>query len=122
MAADEIFRNSDRRREDRIPAKIELHFNAAKDAAKAFKSFSLNFSPGGLCVRTRDSHQIGDRMTVHLIVEGQPFDLECVVQWVRGPVAGMRFEGLTAEERVKLERVAEALRARPPPEDEELVL
>lgn len=120
--ADELFRNSERRRETRIPARVELHFSQAAEAAKAFKAFSVNFSPGGLCVRMKPGHQIGDRLALTMEVEGQAFTLEAVVQWIRGPVAGVRFDGVTAEDRERLERVAEVLGARPPPEDEDLEL
>jgi hypothetical protein len=46
--------------------------------------------------------------------------VEAVVAWTRGTIAGMRFDGLSAEDRLRLEKVAEALRARPPPESSEV--
>ena len=116
---DELFRNADRRREDRIPAKVEVRFQNARDAAKAFKAYSVNFSPGGLCVRTREPHAPGDRMVLKMVVEGQDFEVEAVVAWVRGTITGMRFDGLSAEDRVRLERVAEVLRTRPAPDEGE---
>lgn len=118
--ADELFRNSDRRREERIPARVEIHFNHAKDAARAFKAYSLNFSPGGLCVKTREPHPIGSRLALKMVVEGQAFELEGVVAWNRGNITGMRFDGLSAEDRLRLEALAELLRARPPPEELDL--
>jgi hypothetical protein len=117
--ADELFRNSDRRREERIPARIEIHFSRAKDAAKAFKAYSVNFSPGGLCVRMKTPHPLGDRLSIKLVVGGEEFDLEGVVSWARGTVTGMRFDGLSADDRGRLERVAEVLRNRPMAEIEE---
>ena len=68
----------------------------------------------------REAHVIGDRMVVKMLVEGQPFELDAVVAWVQGTIAGMRFDGLSAEDRLRLEKVAEALRARPPPEPSEV--
>jgi uncharacterized protein (TIGR02266 family) len=117
--ADELFRNADRRREERIPARVEIHFSHAKEAAKAFKAYSLNFSPGGLCVRTKTPHPLGDRLSVKLLVDGEAFDLEAVVAWTRGNITGMRFDGLSAEDRLRLERVAAELRSRPVPEESE---
>jgi uncharacterized protein (TIGR02266 family) len=118
--ADELFRNANRRSEDRIPARVEIHFPNTKDAARAFKAYSLNFSPGGICVRMREPHALGDRLMVKMLVEGQDFEVEAVVAWTRGTIAGMRFDGLSAEDRLRLEKVAEALRARPPPESSEV--
>ena len=115
--ADQLFRNSDRRREERIPARVEVHFDRVKDAAKAFKAYSLNFSPGGLCVRMRDTHVLGDRLFVKMLVEGEDFEVEAVVAWVRGTITGLRFDGLSDDDRQRLEKVAEVLRTRPPPED-----
>ena len=120
--ADELFRNSDRRSEERIPARVEVHFQHAREAAKAFKAYSVNFSPGGLCVRMSAPYALGDRLMVKMIVEGQSFELETVVAWTRGTVTGLRFDGLTAEERLRLESVASLLRARPVPEDGEVEL
>jgi hypothetical protein len=116
---DEFFRNSERRREERIPARIEIHFSKPKDAAKAFKAYSVNFSPGGLCVRMKSERPIGDRLSIRLVVGGEEFDLEAVVAWTRGTVTGMRFDGLSADDRSRLERLAEVLRVRPAAELEE---
>ena len=116
--ADPLFRNSDRRREERSPARVEVHFDRIKDAAKAFKAYSLNFSPGGLCVRMKDEHTIGDRMTIKMVVEGEDFELDAVVAWAKGKITGMRFDGLSAGDRLRLEKVAEVLRTRPPPESD----
>lgn len=114
---DQLFRNDERRREERIPARVEIHFPGMTDAARAFKAYSVNFSPGGLCVRMKEPRAVGDRLSLRVMVDDQTFELEAVVAWARGAFAGLRFDGLSVDDRLRLERVAESLRARPPPEE-----
>lgn len=115
---DQLYRNAERRREERIPARVEIHFAQAADAARAFRAYSVNFSPGGLCVRMKDPRAVGERFALRVMVDGESFELEAVVAWARGSFAGMRFDGLSADDRLRLERVAETLRSRPPPDEE----
>lgn len=107
--ADELFRNSERRRDPRIGARFEVSFSSATDAAKAFKVFSVNFSAGGLCVRTRQEHAIGEVVQVTLHVPGQTFECKGSVQWQRNGVVGVRFIDVAPEQRARLEEVARSL-------------
>ena len=44
---------AERRRETRIPTRIEVRFTDAVHAARVLHAYSLDFSLGGLCLRTR---------------------------------------------------------------------
>ena len=110
-----LFRNADRRRDPRVGARFEVAFNHAKDAAKAFKTFSVNFSAGGLCLRSQRPHALGEVVELHLTVEGQDFELSGTVQWVRGGVVGVRFTEMQPEVRERLAQVAKAMIAKGAP-------
>ena len=107
--ADEFFRNEDRRAAVRVPARIEVRFGSSLDAAKAFRTFSINFSAGGLCVRSNKSHEVGSKLMLALGVEGESFELEGTVCWVRDGCIGVRFDNVSAEDRVRLEAMAKLL-------------
>ena len=49
----------ERRKDLRAPARIEVRFREASQAALAFRAYSLNFSVGGLCLRTRTGAERG---------------------------------------------------------------
>lgn len=106
---------ADRRRDARVAARIEVRFNEVSDAAKALRAYSLNFSAGGLCLKTQRAYAIGTPLRLSLTVEGEAFDLLGVVAWVRGPAIGVRFQDVTPPERERLERLAGALGKRFPP-------
>lgn len=105
----QLFRNSDRRRDVRIGAKIEVRFSAAAQAAKALNSFSVNFSAGGLCLRTKSPHAVQDKLQLSLAIEGEQFDLKGIVAWVKADVVGIRFDDVSPKDRERLERVAKIL-------------
>ena len=117
--AQTLFRNAERRRDPRIGARFEVGFRSAQDAAKAFKTFSVNFSAGGLCLRTQRPHAIGEVVQLHLVVEGQSFELKGTVQWARADVVGVRFIDLQPDERVRLEELARTMIARGAPVEPE---
>lgn len=112
--ADALFRNDDRRREARINARFEVRFNAAADAAKALNAFSVNFSAGGLCLRTKTPRTQGEKLTLALTVEGESFELSGQVAWVRGDAIGVRFENVPSGDRERLEKVARSLESKAP--------
>ena len=112
---DEVDGAHERRRESRFGARIDVRFARAADAARALNAFSLNFSAGGLCVRTKAPHELGQRLEVDLSVEGHPFQLEAEVAWVRGETMGLRFVNVRPPDRARLETVARALEARGAP-------
>src|SRR4051794_30454652 len=101
-----LFRNAERRRDPRVGARFEVGFSSAADAAKAFKTFSVNFSAGGLCLRTSRPHAIGEAVQLHLAVEDAQFELKGTVQWARAGVVGVRFVDLTNADRERLREVA----------------
>lgn len=113
--AQTLFRNAERRRDPRIGARFDVSFRNAADAAKAFKTFSVNFSAGGLCLRSSRPHAIGEAVQLHLVVDGQDFELKGTVQWARADVVGVRFIDLQPEQRVRLEELARSMIARGAP-------
>lgn len=100
---------SERRRDPRYAAHFDVRFTRAKDAAKAFNAFSINFSSGGLCVRSTSQYQVGESLSLSLTIEGEVFELEGVVAWIRGDALGVRFVNVLGETREQLEAVARSL-------------
>lgn len=107
--------SSERRLEERFGAHFDVRFAKQRDAARALKAWSVNFSAGGLCVRSQMAFAPGDDVTMSLAIEGEQFELAGVIAWVRGDVVGVRFVGLEPEERARLEAVARSLSTRLPP-------
>lgn len=112
--ADPLFRNADRRKDVRVGAKLEIRFSAAKQAAKALNAFSVNFSAGGLCLRTKTPHVVGDRLALSVDIEGERFELKGAVMWIKGDVIGLRFEDVAGKDRERLESVARLLATKNP--------
>ncbi len=106
---------SERRTDPRYGAHFDVRFSRVTDAAKALNAFSLNFSSGGLCVRSKTPYSLGESLSLSLSIEGQLFELEGVVSWVRGEAVGVRFVNLKPTMRAQLERVARVLATRGPP-------
>jgi uncharacterized protein (TIGR02266 family) len=100
---------SERRVDPRYAAHFDVRFARATDAAKAFNAFSINFSSGGLCVRSSTAYAIGESLSMSLTIEGQLFELEGVVAWVRGEAVGVRFVNVRNDTRARLEAVARIL-------------
>jgi len=111
----QLFRNADRRKDPRIGAKVGVKFSVQADAAKALNTFSVNFSAGGLCLRTRIPHETGDRLALTITIESEIFELKGVVAWVRADVIGIRFEDVSQRDRERLEDVAKVLAKSYPP-------
>lgn len=109
MAVDE---GADRRLQTRFGAHMDVRFARVADAAKAFKAYSLNFSAGGLCLRTKSQHAVGERLEVDVTVEGEHFQLQAEVAWVRGGAIGVRFVNVSPTMRGRLEAVARTLEAK----------
>ena len=104
-----LFRNADRRADTRVGAKVGVKFKALLHAAKALNTFSVNFSAGGLCLRTKLPHAIGDRMELTITIDGELFEVNGVVAWAKADVIGIRFEGVSPRDRERLELVAKVL-------------
>jgi len=94
----------ERRREARIPARVEVRFADAVHAARVLHAYSLNFSLGGLCLRTRRAYAVGRRLSLSVVVGAERLPLEAVVAWVRPADAavGIRFVDVAAEPRSRL--------------------
>lgn len=100
---------SERRTDPRFAAHFDVRFSRASDAARALNAFSVNFSAGGLCLRSRTTYAPGEALALSLTVEGALFELEGVVSWVRGDAVGVRFVNLQPAVRARLEKFARAL-------------
>ena len=106
---------SERRTDPRYTAHFDVRFSRATDAAKALNAFSLNFSSGGLCLRSKTPYALGESLSLSLAVEGEQFELDGVVSWIRGEAVGVRFVNVKATVRARLEDVARVLATKGPP-------
>src|SRR5262249_40925240 len=95
----------ERRKQPRAPARVEVRFKAASDAAAALRAYSLNFSVGGLCLRTEKTYPIGAELNLFLKFEESNFELTGLVAWERRGAIGVRFVNLRPEDRERLERL-----------------
>jgi uncharacterized protein (TIGR02266 family) len=97
-------RPPERRREARIPARVEVRFTDAVHAARVLHAYSLNFSLGGLCLRTRRAYAVGRALSLNVVVGGERLPLEAVVAWVRPSDAavGVRFVDVGEGPRARL--------------------
>lgn len=102
--------DSDRRSYERIPARVEVRFDEKVDAAKAFRAYSLNLSAGGLCFRTKREYQLGELLTLSLLIEGEKYSVKGIVAWIRGDAVGIRFEDVPPADRARLQDVVETLK------------
>src|SRR5215475_9138904 len=85
--------HEERRADSRVPVRVEVHFRDAAAAAEALRSYAVNFSVGGICLKTERSYPVGHVLQLVLMVEEEQFELEGVVAWARGreQVIGVRF-------------------------------
>ena len=86
-----------------------MKFHAIAEAAKALNTFSINFSAGGLCLRTRNPRAVGDRIALSLNIDGEQFELTGTVAWAKADVLGIRFEDVAPKDRARLETVSKVL-------------
>lgn len=82
----------ERRQQERVPARIEVRFQESAAAAMAFRAYSLNFSIGGLCLRTRNRYPIGTELKLFLKIESEEYEVAGVVAWERRGAIGVRFD------------------------------
>ncbi len=99
--------HSNRRTYERVFARFDVRFQDVQDAARALRAYSLNLSAGGLCLRTQRSYDVGSRVRLAMTVDGEDFDLQGLVAWVRddAEAIGVRFVDLTEDDRARLQRV-----------------
>lgn len=83
----------ERRGADRIPVRIEVHFRDAAAAAEALHSYAVNFSVGGICLKTERTYPLCHLLQLVLLVDEERFELEGEVAWVRSreQAIGVRF-------------------------------
>ena len=95
----------ERRATDRIPVRIEVHFHDAAAAAEALRSYAVNFSVGGICLKTERTYPLGHMLQLVLLVDEERFELEGEVAWARAreQTIGVRFRQV---EPVAKERLA----------------
>ncbi len=94
----------ERRREARVPTRIEVRFRDAVHAARVLHAYSLDFSLGGLCLRTRRVYAVGRRLALDLVVDAERLPVQAVVAWVRpaDKAVGVRFVDVAEELRARL--------------------
>ncbi len=102
----------ERRKDERVVARIDVRFQEASEAARAFRAYSLNFSVGGLCLRTRKRYDVGAQLQLALTVEGQEYSLSGVVAWERSGAIGVRFDKVDPEDRKRLSDLVARFRRR----------
>lgn len=100
---------SDKRTDPRFAAHFDVRFSRAADASRALNAFSVNFSSGGICVRTKTGYLVGEMLSLELTIERETFELSGVVSWVRGDAVGIRFVNVSPSNRTRLQNVAKQL-------------
>src|SRR5712664_899993 len=103
---------ADRRNDERVVARVDVRFQEPSEAVRAFRAYSLNFSVGGLCLKTRRRYEVGSQLQLTLTVEGQEYNLTGVVAWERGGAIGVRFEGVDPEDQKRLTDLVAQFRRR----------
>jgi uncharacterized protein (TIGR02266 family) len=101
----------DRRRDERIPARVEVRFEEVAPAMRALRVFSTNVSSGGICLRTQATYPVGHRLALHLAIAGQGLDLTAEVCWVRPEAVGLRFVEVSEANRGVLAGLLDSLRS-----------
>ncbi|MCL2011720.1 MAG: PilZ domain-containing protein [Cystobacterineae bacterium] len=95
-------RENERRAEQRVSATLEVRFESVEEAARMFKTYSLNLSPGGICIRSTRHHKPGELLRLSLELGKEKFELRGKVAWAQENVMGIRFEGMSPAERLRL--------------------
>jgi uncharacterized protein (TIGR02266 family) len=110
-------RPEDRRKDERVDARFDVRFARVEDAARALRTFSVNVSAGGLCLRSQRPHEQGARVRLQMEIANESFDLEGIVTWTRevpdseaAHVVGVRFINLSPEDRERLKQVVQRLK------------
>ena len=101
----------DRRATDRIPVRIEVHFRDAAAAAEALRSYAVNFSVGGICLKTENTYPMGHLLQLVLLVDDERFELEGVVAWSRPreQAIGVRFREVEPASKERLAALVQRL-------------
>ena len=101
----------ERRATDRIPARIEVRFSDAAAAAEALHTYAVNFSVGGIGLRTERSYPGGHLLQLVLLVEEERFELQGVVAWARPreQAIGVRFREVGPEGKERIAALVHGL-------------
>ncbi len=110
MADESEQSGADRRTEERVAGRVEVRFPDATHAARALRAYSLNFSAGGLCVRTKKQYELNEEVELSVAVGGENLLLVAAVAWIRGDAVGFRFTNLSESQRARLVEVVEHLK------------
>ncbi len=100
----------DRRATPRALARLGVRFSNPGQLAQAMKATTHNIGMGGLCLLTSKSYQPGTELQLTIEVgQGELLELSAVVAWARpGRAVGVRFEGMTEDQRQKLAALVES--------------
>jgi hypothetical protein len=99
-------RPNERRDGRRIQARFDVRFREEAEAARAFNLYSVNFSAGGLCLRSHTQHTVGELLRLDLTIGEHQFAVDAVVAWVRGDAVGARFVNVPGQVQERLDAVA----------------
>jgi uncharacterized protein (TIGR02266 family) len=107
--------SGERRREARIPTRIEIRFTDAVHAARVLHAYSLDFSLGGLCLQTRRVYPVGRKLALHLVVGSERLLVDAVVAWVRPAqrAVGLRFVDVEDASRARLLALMQSVAPKP---------
>jgi uncharacterized protein (TIGR02266 family) len=98
-----------RRRDAHLPARIEVRFTELAAAARVLRAYSLNFSVGGMCLRTRRKYPLGSLLHLFVKIENEEYRIAAVVAWTRGDAIGVRFQNLDREARLRFTQLVMSL-------------
>lgn len=101
---------SERRTQERVPARVEVRFHEPEHAARALRAYSLNLSAGGLCLRTSRRYELGAPLKLALVISEDAVELDAAVAWVRDGAVGVRFENVRPRDRELLQSLVDSLK------------
>jgi len=110
----------DRRRANRAHVTVRIDYSTVDEM---FSEFTRDINAGGLFIETEKPHQPGTEVAMQFHLPGSNEVLQTIGRVVRvsggelgAPVGmGIEFDELTADDRVKIDRIVRALRSQPTP-------
>lgn len=103
---------SERREQERVSGRVEVRFPDATHAGRALRAYSLNFSAGGLCLRTKKQYELSEEVELSVDIAGELLQLQAAVAWIRGDAVGFRFTSLSEAQRDKLTAFVDRLKTK----------
>ncbi|MBW2496512.1 MAG: TIGR02266 family protein [Deltaproteobacteria bacterium] len=106
----------DRRRTRRVPVTVRIDYATVDEI---FSEFTRDINEGGLFIETEKPHQAGTEVSMQFHLPGSDEVISTVGRVVRvsngaeemPPGMGIEFDELTADDRVKIDRIVRALRS-----------